>query len=141
MVKNARVLAEKLQEAGCRVVTGGTDNHLVLLDLSSKKLSGAKGERILEEVAISGNKNASKSLDHEHNDSPFVSRSRRPSPFQKVPGDKSALNPSGIRLGTPPLTTRGLKEKDFEKVVEFIVRGETFNLVCTLKSVDMQNPS
>lgn len=76
-------------------MTGGTDNHIVLVDLSPKKLSGSKAETILEEVGISVNKNT-------------------------VPGDKSAMNPSGVRFGTPPLTTRGLEPKHMKKVVEFI---------------------
>ena len=57
MVKNAQVLADGLKAKGYTIVTGGTDNHLVLLDLRNKKLSGSKGERILEDVGISVNKN------------------------------------------------------------------------------------
>jgi len=95
VVKNAQVLAEGLKDVGYTIVTGGTDNHLVLLDLRPKKLSGSKAERILEEVGISVNKNT-------------------------VPGDKSAFNPSGIRFGTPPLTTRGFKDKDMKAIVGFI---------------------
>merc|ERR1712088_1272247 len=79
-VKNAQVLGQELQNLGYKIVTGGTDNHIILCDLSPKKLSGSKSERILELVGISVNKNT-------------------------VPGDKSALNPSGVRFGTPPLTT------------------------------------
>jgi glycine hydroxymethyltransferase len=97
VVKNARFLASGLQDLGYCIVTGGTDCHIVHVDLkkSPGKLSGAKGELLLEEVNVSCNKNT-------------------------VPGDKSALNPSGIRLGTPALTTRGLKEADMGKVVNFI---------------------
>jgi len=97
VVKNAKCLAAGLMELGYCIVTGGTDCHIVHVDLkkSPVKLSGAKGELLLEEVNISCNKNT-------------------------VPGDKSALNPSGVRLGTPALTTRGLKESDIEKVVTFI---------------------
>jgi len=95
VVKNAQVLAEGLTEAGYTIVTGGTDNHLVLLDLRNKKLSGSKAERILEEVGISVNKNT-------------------------VPGDKSAFNPSGIRFGTPPLTTRNFKDEEMKTIVSFI---------------------
>jgi len=98
VVANARVVSAGMEKAGYRVVTGGTDNHLVLVDTSSKKLSGAKAERILEDVGISVNKNT-------------------------VPGDKSALNPSGIRFGTPPLTTRGFGEADMRAVVALIVRA------------------
>ena len=63
VVKNAQAVAEGLVDLGYEVVTGGTDTHLVLLDLRKKKLSGAKAERILEEVGISVNKNTGKNLD------------------------------------------------------------------------------
>jgi len=97
VIENAQALASGLAELGYRIVTGGTDNHLVHVDLKSSpcKLSGAKGELILEMVNISCNKNT-------------------------VPGDKSALNPSGIRLGTPSLTTRGFSVDDMKTVVGFI---------------------
>lgn len=98
VVKNAQKLCEGLTGKGYAVATGGTDIHLLLLDLRPQGLTGAKAEYILEEISIACNKNT-------------------------VPGDKSALNPSGIRLGTPALTTRGLKEDDMTKVVEFIDRG------------------
>merc|ERR1712112_40963 len=95
---------------GYKVVTGGTDIHLVLVDMkkSSVSMSGAKAEFILESVSISCNKNT-------------------------VPGDKSALNPSGIRLGTPSLTTRGLNDEDMDKVVEFLHRA--FNLAVEVEKV------
>ena len=95
VIANAQALASNLQDLGYKIVTGGTDNHIVLVDLSTKKLSGSKAERILEEVGISVNKNT-------------------------VPGDKSAMNPSGIRFGTPPLTTRNVKPNQMPIVVEFI---------------------
>jgi len=97
VVENAQTLASGLANLGYKIVTGGTDNHLVHVDLKSSpcKLSGAKGELILELVNISCNKNT-------------------------VPGDKSALNPSGIRLGTPSLTTRGFSTSDIMTVVGFI---------------------
>jgi glycine hydroxymethyltransferase len=98
VVANARRLCEGLQKCGYKIVTGGTDVHLVLVDLRSAGITGARGEKILEDITIACNKNT-------------------------VPGDKSALNPSGIRLGTPALTTRGLKEQDIDKVVDFIHRG------------------
>ena len=62
VVKNAQVLAEGLKVRGYTIVTGGTDNHLVLIDLRNKKLSGSKGERILEDVGISVNKNTGELL-------------------------------------------------------------------------------
>ncbi|KAH8304252.1 hypothetical protein KR059_005144 [Drosophila kikkawai] len=95
VLKNAKVLCDGLISRGYQVATGGTDVHLVLVDLRKAGLTGAKAEYILEEVGIACNKNT-------------------------VPGDKSAMNPSGIRLGTPALTTRGLVEKDIEQVVAFI---------------------
>ena len=95
VLANSQKLASELQTLGYKVVTGGTDNHIVLVDLSPKKLSGSKGERILEEVGISVNKNT-------------------------VPGDKSAMNPSGIRFGTPPLTTRNVQPCHIPQVVQFI---------------------
>ncbi|KAK3861019.1 hypothetical protein Pcinc_032974 [Petrolisthes cinctipes] len=95
VVKNAQSLAAGLQKLGYKVVTGGTDNHLVWLDMRPNKLSGGKAERILEEISIAVNKNT-------------------------VPGDKSALNPSGLRIGTPALTTRGMIESDLQAVVTFM---------------------
>jgi len=98
VVANARRLCEGLQKCGYNIVTGGTDVHLVLVDLRSAGITGARAEKMLEDISIACNKNT-------------------------VPGDKSALNPSGIRLGTPALTTRGIKEQDIDKVVDFIHRG------------------
>ena len=69
------------------------------MDLRPNKTNGARAERILEEIGLAVNKNT-------------------------CPGDRSALNPSGLRLGTPALTSRGLKEADFEKVVDFLDRGQ-----------------
>merc|ERR1711894_50064 len=107
-VKNAQVLGEELQKLGYKIVTGGTDNHIILCDLSPKKLSGSKAERILELVGISVNKNT-------------------------VPGDKSAFNPSGIRFGTPPLTTRGFAENQMTRTVDLIDRA--FQLALEIQSV------
>jgi len=98
VVANARRLASALEKAGYGVVTGGTDTHIVWLDLRAQGVSGAKAERALEEVAIAVNKNT-------------------------VPGDKSALSPSGLRLGTPALTSRGLTEEHMDVVAAFIVRA------------------
>jgi len=97
VVQNAKAVAAGLMSLGYCVVTGGTDCHIVHLDLKKSPggLSGAKGELILEEIGISCNKNT-------------------------VPGDKSALNPSGIRLGTPAITTRGLTTAHMDQVVKFI---------------------
>lgn len=84
---NAQTLVKALQDLDYKIVTDGTDNHLMLIDLCNKGISGGKAEKILEYVDISVNKNT-------------------------IPGDSSALNPSGIRIGTPAITTRGLKEND-----------------------------
>jgi glycine hydroxymethyltransferase len=93
--KNARTLAEYLIKKDYKLITDGTDNHLLLVDLRNKNISGGKMEYICEMVDISINKNS-------------------------VFGDKSALNPGGIRIGTPALTTRGFKENDFIKVGELL---------------------
>ncbi|XP_018011114.1 serine hydroxymethyltransferase [Hyalella azteca] len=98
VIRNAQTLAESFMAAGLDVVTKGTDNHLVWLDLRSFKLSGAKAEKILEEVSIAVNKNT-------------------------VPGDKSAFSPGGLRIGSPALTTRGLKEEHFQQIVQFIMQA------------------
>ncbi|CAL1289463.1 unnamed protein product [Larinioides sclopetarius] len=95
---NAKTLAKELADRGYSIVTGGTDNHIVWVNLRPAKLDGSRAERVLEEISIACNKNT-------------------------VPGDTKPLNPGGIRLGTPALTTRGLKECDFQKVAEFIHRG------------------
>ena len=93
--RNAKALANSFINRGYKLVTDGTDNHLILVDLNNKGVSGSKVEYVCEKVDISLNKNA-------------------------VYGDKSALNPGGIRIGTPALTTRGLNETDFEFVAELI---------------------
>uniref|UniRef100_A0A1B0AXS0 Serine hydroxymethyltransferase n=1 Tax=Glossina palpalis gambiensis TaxID=67801 RepID=A0A1B0AXS0_9MUSC len=95
VIANSRRLCEGLMNLGYDIATGGTDVHLVLVDLRNKGLTGSRAEYVLEEVSIACNKNT-------------------------VPGDKSAMNPSGIRLGTPALTTRGLIETDIDRVVEYI---------------------
>jgi len=92
VLKNSKSMAKKLLELGYKLVSGGTDNHLVLVDLRSKNLDGARVETICNKVNISGNKNT-------------------------CPGDKSALSPSGLRLGSPALSSRGFDEGDFERVV------------------------
>jgi len=94
---NAKTMAEEFMNLGYNVCTQGTDNHLVMIVVRSKGLTGSKVEKICEYVNISINKNS-------------------------VPGDKSALTPGGIRLGSPSLTTRGFKEDDFRIVVTYIDR-------------------
>uniref|UniRef100_A0A8D1WYB8 Serine hydroxymethyltransferase n=1 Tax=Sus scrofa TaxID=9823 RepID=A0A8D1WYB8_PIG len=99
VVANCRALAKTLMGLGYKVVTGGSDNHLILVDLRSKGTDGGRAEKVLEACNIACNKNT-------------------------CPGDKSALRPSGLRLGTPALTSRGLLEEDFQEVARFIHRGE-----------------
>lgn len=96
VVANAKVMAKVFIERGFRVVSGGTDNHLILVDVSSKGLTGAEAEKILEEAGITVNKNAI--------------------PFDPLPPKIT----SGIRIGTPAITTRGLKEKDVEEVAHYM---------------------
>jgi len=99
IVKNARELARSLAKNGFRIVSGGTDTHLILIDLSDKGLTGADASRILEEAGITVNKNLI--------------------PFDK----KSAATTSGIRLGTPALTSRGMKESQMRQIAQFINRA------------------
>ena len=99
VIKNAKALAKKISDGGLRVITGGTDNHLILVDVTSFNLNGKEAEQILESVNITCNKNSI----------PFDSES----PFKT----------SGIRLGTPAMTTRGFKEKEFELIGEYIIKA------------------
>jgi glycine hydroxymethyltransferase len=96
VIKNAQTMAKALVEKGYKIISGGTDNHCMLIDLRSKKLTGKEAEKTLGEADITVNKNMV--------------------PFD----DKSPFVTSGIRIGTPAITSRGLKEKDCLKVVEFI---------------------
>ncbi|CCK69299.1 glycine hydroxymethyltransferase SHM1 KNAG_0C01850 [Huiozyma naganishii CBS 8797] len=95
IVSNAATFARELEARGFKLVSGGTDNHLILLDLSSSGIDGARLETILQQINIAANKNT-------------------------IPSDKSAMFPSGLRVGTPAMTTRGFEEKDFAKVAEYI---------------------
>ena len=94
--KNARALAQALIEKGYHIVSGGTDNHLMLIDLRNKGISGKDAEKALVKADITANKNMV--------------------PFD----DKSPFITSGIRLGTAAITTRGLKEVDMQTVANFI---------------------
>ena len=89
-------MSERFLELGVKLVSGGTDNHLMLLDLSDKDISGKDLERMLDEVNITVNKNAI--------------------PFDK----KSAFVTSGVRIGTPSITSRGFDEEDSRKIAELI---------------------
>ncbi|HAA34894.1 MAG TPA: serine hydroxymethyltransferase [Firmicutes bacterium] len=99
VLKNARTLAEKLLEHGFNLVSGGTDNHLILVDLRSKKITGQELENILDGVGITVNKNP-------------------------IPNDpESPVVTSGVRLGTPAVTSRGMKEKEMEIIAGLISRA------------------
>ena len=96
VVKNAQALAQGLLSRGVKLVSGGTDNHLMLIDLSDSELTGKELERRLDEVYITANKNT-------------------------VPGEKrSPFTTSGVRLGTPAVTTRGLVEADMDRIAACI---------------------
>ncbi len=103
---NAKALADRLGKSkdkgglGYNIVSGGTDNHLVLVDLKDRGIDGARAERVLELVGVASNKNT-------------------------VPGDKSAMKPGGLRMGSPAMTTRGLLPDDFSRVAEIVDRAVT----------------
>lgn len=96
IVKNAKALAGELQKQGIRIVSGGTDNHLMLIDLQPLNITGKEAETVLDDAGITVNKNMI--------------------PFDPA----SPFNPSGIRLGTPAITSRGMKEKEMIKIGQFI---------------------
>lgn len=95
---NAKATAAKLASYGYNLATGGTDNHLVLWDLKPQGITGSKFEKTCDAICITLNKNC-------------------------VPGDRSAITPGGVRIGTPALTTRGFTEADFEQVATFLHEG------------------
>lgn len=95
VIKNAKAIGEDLMKRGYTLVTNGTDNHMILLDLKPQSLDGARVEAVLEQVNIACNKNT-------------------------TPGDKSALTPMGIRIGSPAMTSRGLGEEDFHRIGGYI---------------------
>merc|ERR1712000_607732 len=106
VLENAKALASRLggdKESGglgYNIVSGGTDNHLVLVDLKSKGVDGARVERVLELAGVASNKNT-------------------------VPGDKSAMKPGGLRMGTPAMTTRGFQPEDFKRVADIVNQAVT----------------
>ena len=96
VVKNAKALCESLQARGIKIVSGDTDNHLMLVDLTEKDLSGKELEKRLDDAHVTANKNT-------------------------IPNDpRSPFVTSGVRLGTPAVTTRGMVEEDMEKIAEII---------------------
>lgn len=106
VLANAKAFAKRLSEEkgkgglGYNLVSGGTDNHLVLADLKPQGIDGSRVERVLELVGVAANKNT-------------------------VPGDRSALVPGGLRMGTPAMTTRGFTENDFVRVADVVDRAVT----------------
>lgn len=101
IVKNSKRMAEKLQEKGFRIITGGTDNHMVLVDLTSKNITGKEAQELLGRVNITLNKNL-------------------------IPYDqKPPALASGIRIGTPAVTTRGMKESEIDRIADFIDQAIT----------------
>ena len=96
VLDNAKVLADELVKKGFRIVSGGTDNHLMLVDLRSKNITGKEAQFLLDEIGITANRNTI--------------------PFEPL----SPFVTSGIRLGTPALTTRGLKEEDIREVADIV---------------------
>jgi len=95
VIKNAKTLETEFHKLGYKLVTDGTDNHMVLLDLKPVALDGARVEAVLEQVNIACNKNT-------------------------TPADKSALTPMGIRIGAPAMTSRGMGEDDFKRIAGYI---------------------
>lgn len=108
VVNNSKFLASELQKYGFEIITGGTDNHIVLVNLKNKGITGSKFEKLAEMCNVSVNKNT-------------------------IATDKSALNPSGIRLGSSAMTSRGFVEKDFKYVAKIL------NDICNLAIKIQQN--
>jgi glycine hydroxymethyltransferase len=98
VIANSRAMAAALVEHGFTLATGGSDNHLMLVDLRPKGMNGSKMQLVCDQVGITLNKNS-------------------------VYGDKSAISPGGVRIGTPALTSRGFVEADFKQVANFIHRA------------------
>merc|ERR1712190_268105 len=98
VVANCKSLAAYLADRGCTIVTGGTDNHLLLWDLRPDGLSGSKLERVCERAALVVNRNS-------------------------LLGDTSPASPGGVRLGSCAMTTRGVTASDFEEIGEFLLRA------------------
>merc|ERR1711871_999325 len=103
VVANSKALAEALKAKGHKLASDGTDNHLILWDLRPHGLTGSKVEKVCEAASISLNRNA-------------------------VHGDKSALSPGGVRIGTPAMTTRGCGAEEFKKIGEFLDRACSISL-------------
>jgi len=96
IIKNAKILGDELKKYSFNLISGGTDNHLILVDLTNKNITGKEAQILLEKAGIITNKNTT--------------------PYDPRP----PFNPSGIRLGTPAVTTRGMKEKEMKKIADWI---------------------
>ncbi|KAK5168749.1 Cytochrome B translational activator protein cbs2 [Saxophila tyrrhenica] len=122
VLQNSKSLAARLGEGkssgglGYNIVSGGTDNHLVLVDLKDKGIDGARVERVLELVGVAANKNT-------------------------VPGDKSAMKPGGLRMGTPAMTTRGFTGPDFERVGDIVHRAVNISKMLDTKAKEAAEKS
>ncbi|CAK9293319.1 unnamed protein product [Gordionus sp. m RMFG-2023] len=103
IIVNSRALCKELQDLGYHIVTGGTDNHILLVNLTPIHLTGSKAIKILEKIGIACSK-------------------------YTVPGDKSLLSPSGIRLGTPAVTSRDMRDADMKTVARFIHSALTLGI-------------
>jgi glycine hydroxymethyltransferase len=97
IVKNTKALAKALSDFGFRLVSGGTDNHMILVDLTNKNIGGKDAQNLLESAGIILNRNMI--------------------PFDK----RSPMDPSGLRIGTPAVTSRGMKEKEMSKIASWIM--------------------
>lgn len=114
VIKNTQVLCKAFKENGIRIVSDGSDNHLLLLDMTSIGLTGKEAEELLDKINITVNKNT-------------------------IPGEANGMSiASGIRIGTPAMTTRGFKEKEFEMIAKIMVQclknREDEKLILKLKS-------
>ena len=109
VLANAKCLAESLMALGYHIVSNGTSNHLMLVDLNPKKIDGARAELVMDQSHITVNKNT-------------------------VPGDTKPLVPGGLRLGTPALTTRGMREPELRQIAQFLDRG--FKITIDVNSQD-----
>lgn len=120
VLENAKALASQLADSrdngGYNIVSGGTDNHLVLVDLKDKGIDGARVERVLELVGVAANKNT-------------------------VPGDKSAMKPGGVRMGTPAMTTRGFQPSDFKRVADIVHRAVNITKMLDTKATEAAEKS
>ena len=98
VVKNSKAMAAAMLEKGYEMMTGGTDNHLILWNVKACGLTGGKVEAVLEKLLIYSNKNS-------------------------IAGDKSPMNPGGVRVGTPAVTTRGMVEEDMKVLVDYFEKA------------------